>query len=161
VALAPIIVPTIILSVALYGVFAKLKLIGAWYGLVVAHTVLALPFVVLVMTAGLRDFDRSLEQAAAGLGASRWRTLTRVTLPLLRPSLVSAGLLAFISSFDEVVVALFLAGANMTLPKKMFDNILMEIDPTIASVSVIQILLVTIVMVLIARFGRGLRDSAR
>jgi putative spermidine/putrescine transport system permease protein len=114
-----------------------------------------------VMTAGLRDFDRSLEQAAAGLGASRWRTLSRVTLPLLRPSLVSAGLLAFISSFDEVVVALFLAGANMTLPKKMFDNILMEIDPTIAAVSVIQILLVTIVMVLIGRFGRGLRDSAR
>jgi putative spermidine/putrescine transport system permease protein len=160
-ALAPIIVPTIILSVALYGVFAKLKLIGAWYGLVLAHTLLALPFVVLVMTAGLRDFDRSLEQAAAGLGASRWRTLSRVTLPLLRPSLVSAGLLAFISSFDEVVVALFLAGANMTLPKKMFDNILMEIDPTIAAVSVIQILLVTIVMVLIGRFGRGLRDSAR
>jgi putative spermidine/putrescine transport system permease protein len=160
-ALAPIIVPTIILSVALYGVFAKLKLIGAWYGLVLAHTLLALPFVVLVMAAGLRDFDRSLEQAAAGLGASRWRTLSRVTLPLLRPSLVSAGLLAFISSFDEVVVALFLAGANMTLPKKMFDNILMEIDPTIAAVSVVQILLVSIVMVLIGRFGRGLRDSAR
>jgi putative spermidine/putrescine transport system permease protein len=95
------------------------------------------------------------------LSVSRWRTLSRVTLPLLRPSLVSAGLLAFISSFDEVVVALFLAGANMTLPKKMFDNILMEIDPTIAAVSVVQILLVTIVMVLIGRFGRGLRDSAR
>src|SRR5580704_4423442 len=128
-ALALIIVPTIILSVAVYGLFAKLKLIGAWYGLVVAHTVLALPFVVLVMTAGLRDFDRGLEQAAAGLGASRTSTLLRITLPLLRPSLVSAGLLAFISSFDELVVALFLAGPNMTLPKKMFDNIMMEIDP--------------------------------
>jgi putative spermidine/putrescine transport system permease protein len=160
-ALAPIIVPTIILSVAVYGLFAKLKLIGAWYGLVVAHTVLALPFVVLVMAAGLRDFDRRLEQAAEGLGASRWRTLSRITLPLLRPSLVSAGLLAFISSFDELVVALFLAGPNMTLPKKMFDNILMEIDPTIAAVSVMQILLVSLVMVLIGRFGRGLSGSAR
>ena len=79
----------------------------------------------------------------------------------MRPSLVSAGLLAFISSFDEVVVALFLAGANMTLPKKMFDNIMMEIDPTIAAVSVMQILLVTLVMVLIGRFGRGLSGSAR
>ncbi|MBV8191004.1 MAG: ABC transporter permease [Alphaproteobacteria bacterium] len=155
-ALAPVIVPTIVLSVSVYGLFAKLKLIGAWYGLVVAHTVLALPFVVLVMGAGLRDFDRSLEQAAEGLGASRWRTLRRVTLPLLRPSLVSAGLLAFISSFDELVVALFLAGPNMTLPKKMFDNILMEIDPTIAAVSVMQILLVVLVLVLIGRFGRGL-----
>ena len=160
-ALAPVIVPTIILSVAVYGLFAKLKLIGAWYGLVLAHTVLALPFVVLVMGAGLRDFDRALEQAAEGLGASRWQTLSRITLPLLRPSLVSAGLLAFISSFDELVVALFLAGPNVTLPKKMFDNILMEIDPTIAAVSVMQILLVSLVMVLIGRFGRGLSGSAR
>ncbi len=161
IALAPLIVPTIILSVGLYGLFAKLKLIGDWYGLVVAHTVLALPFVVLVMVAGLRDFDTALEQAAEGLGASRTRTLLRVTFPLLRPSLVSAGLLAFITSFDELVVALFLAGPNMTLPKKMFDNILMEIDPTIAAVSVMQILLVSIVLVLIGRFGRGLRGSVR
>jgi putative spermidine/putrescine transport system permease protein len=161
IALAPLIVPTIILSIAVYGMFAKLKLIGEWYGLVIAHTVLALPFVVLVMSAGLRDFDRGLEQAAEGLGASRVRTLMRVTLPLLRPSLVSAGLLAFISSFDELVVALFLAGPNMTLPKKMFDNILMEIDPTIAAVSVLQILLVSIVLVLIGRFGRGLSASSR
>ncbi len=161
IALAPLIVPTIILSVSLYGLFAKLKLIGEWYGLVIAHTVLALPFVVLVMSAGLRDFDRGLEQAAEGLGASRARTLLRVTLPLLRPSLVSAGLLAFVSSFDELVVALFLAGPNMTLPKKMFDNILMEIDPTIAAVSVMQILLVSIVLVLIGRFGRGLSASSR
>jgi len=160
-ALAPLIVPVIILSVGLYGLFAKLKLIGEWYGLVLAHTVLALPFVVLVMIAGLRDFDRALEQAAEGLGASRLQTLFRITLPLLRPSLVSAGLLAFISSFDELVVALFLAGPNMTLPKKMFDNILMEIDPTIAAVSVMQIVLVSIVLVLIGRFGRGLQGSAR
>jgi ABC-type spermidine/putrescine transport system permease subunit II len=160
-ALSPLVVPTIILSVGLYGLFAKLKLIGDWYGLVLAHTVLALPFVVLVVVAGLRDFDRALEQAAEGLGASRARTLLRVTLPLLRPSLVSAGLLAFITSFDELVVALFLAGPNMTLPKKMFDNILMEIDPTIAAVSVMQILLVSVVLVLIGRFGRGLRGSVR
>ncbi len=161
IAMAPVIVPTIIVSVAVYGLFAKLKLIGMWYGLVVAHTVLALPFVVLVMVAGLRDFDRVLEQAAEGLGASRFYTLSRVTLPLLRPSLVSAALLAFITSFDEVVVALFLSGSNMTLPKKMFDNILMEIDPTIAAVSVMQIILVTIVLVLIGRFGRGLSATAR
>ena len=161
IALAPLIVPTIILSISVYGLFAKLKLIGEWYGLVIAHTVLALPFVVLVMAAGLRDFDRALEQAAEGLGASRARTLLRITLPLLRPSLVSSGLLAFISSFDELVVALFLAGPNMTLPKKMFDNIMMEIDPTIAAVSVMQILLVSVVLVLIGRFGRGLRGSAR
>ncbi len=160
-ALAPIVVPTIIFAVAIYGIFSQLKLIGEWYGLALAHTVLALPFVVLVMVAGLRDFDRSLEQAAEGLGASRWRSLWHVTLPLLRPSLISAGLLAFISSFDEVVVALFLSGARMTLPKKMFDNILMEIDPTIAAVSVMQILLVSVVLFLIGRFGRGFSATAK
>ena len=159
--MAPIVVPTIIFSVAIYGLFAKMKLIGEWYGLALAHTVLALPFVVLVMISGLRDFDRTLEQAAEGLGASRIETLRRITLPILRPSLISAGLLAFISSFDEVVVALFLSGARMTLPKKMFDNILMEIDPTIAAVSVMQILLVGMVLFLIGRFGRGLSATAQ
>ncbi len=159
--MAPIVVPTIIFSVAIYGLFAKMKLIGEWYGLALAHTVLALPFVVLVMISGLRDFDRTLEQAAEGLGASRIETLRRITLPILRPSLISAGLLAFISSFDEVVVALFLSGARMTLPKKMFDNILMEIDPTIAAVSVMQILLVGVVLFLISRFGRGLSVTAQ
>jgi putative spermidine/putrescine transport system permease protein len=159
--MAPIVVPTIIFSVAIYGLFAKLQLIGEWYGLALAHTVLALPFVVLVMIAGLRDFDRALEQAAQGLGAGRWQTLRRVTLPILRPSLISAGLLAFISSFDEVVVAMFVAGPRMTLPKKMFDNILIEIDPTIAAVSVMQIILVAIVLFLIGRFGRGLSAAAR
>ncbi len=159
--MAPIVVPTIIFSVAIYGLFSRMKLIGEWYGLALAHTVLALPFVVLVMIAGLRDFDRALEQAAEGLGASRWQTLRRVTLPILRPSLISAGLLAFISSFDEVVVAMFVAGARMTLPKKMFDNILIEIDPTIAAVSVMQILLVAIVLFVIGRFGRGLSATAR
>lgn len=154
-AAAPIIVPTIILSIALYGVFARLQLIGEWYGVAVAHTVLALPFVVILVGAGLRTFDQAQEQAAAGLGASWPRIMWRVTLPQLRPSLISAAFLAFISSFDELVVAMFLSGASMTLPKKMFDNIMMEIDPTIAAVSVLQILLVGACLGLASLFGRG------
>jgi len=154
-AAAPIIVPTIILSIALYGVFARLHLIGEWYGVAVAHTVLALPFVVILVGAGLRTFDEAQEQAAAGLGASWPRIIWRVTLPQLRPSLVSAAFLAFISSFDELVLAMFLSGASMTLPKKMFDNIMMEIDPTIAAVSVLQILLVGVCLGLTSLFGRG------
>lgn len=154
-AAAPIIVPTIILSIALYGVFARFQLIGEWYGVAVAHTVLALPFVVILTSAGLRTFDEAQEQAAAGLGASWAVAVWRVTLPQLRPSLVSAAFLAFISSFDELVVAMFLSGASMTLPKKMFDNIMMEIDPTIAAVSVLQILLVGACLGLMALFGRG------
>ena len=152
---APIIVPTIILSIALYGVFARLQLIGEWYGVAIAHTILALPFVVILVGAGLRGFDAAQEQAAAGLGAAWPWIIWRVTLPQLRPSLVSAAFLSFVSSFDELVLAMFLSGASMTLPKKMFDNILMEIDPTIAAVSVLQILLVAVALGLTSLFGRG------
>jgi len=154
-ATAPLIVPTIILSIAVYSIFAKLHLIGEWYGIAVAHTVLALPFVVIVVGAGLRNFDLNLEMAARGLGAGRWQAVRRITLPQIRPSLVSAAFLAFIASFDELVIALFLSGANMTLPKKMFDNIRMEIDPTIAAISALQIVLISALLLLVARFGRG------
>jgi len=154
-AIAPMIVPTIIISVAIYGIFAKLRLIGAWYGIALAHTILALPFVIIILTAALRGFDESLEQAALGLGASRWQAIRRVTLPEIRPSIVTAAVLAFITSFDELVVAMFLAGPQMTLPKKMFDNIRMEIDPTIAAVSVLQILVITAALLIAQRFGRG------
>jgi putative spermidine/putrescine transport system permease protein len=154
-AIAPMIVPTIIISVAVYGIFAKLRLIGAWYGIALAHTILALPFVVIVLGAGLRGLDESLEQAALGLGASRWQAVRHVTLPEIRPSIVTAAVLAFITSFDELVVAMFLAGSQMTLPKKMFDNIRMEIDPTIAAVSVLQILVITAGLLTAQRFGRG------
>lgn len=151
----PMIVPTIVTSVAVYGLFSRLQLIGAWYGLAVAHTVLALPFVVIVCGAGLRGVDRSLEQAAEGLGASGAVILRRIILPQMTPSLVSAAILAFVTSFDEVVVALFLAGSRMTLPKKMFDNIRMEIDPTIAAVSVLQILLIAAALAVVAVLNRG------
>ncbi len=154
-AVAPMIVPTIIISVAIYGLFAKFKLIGAWYGIALAHTILALPFVIIVLGASLRGLDESLEQAALGLGASRWQAIRRVTLPEIRPSIVTAAVLAFITSFDELVVAMFLAGPQMTLPKKMFDNIRMEIDPTIAAVSVLQILIITAALLIAQRFGRG------
>jgi putative spermidine/putrescine transport system permease protein len=154
----PMIVPTIITSVAIYGLFSRLRLIGAWYGLAIAHTILALPFVLIVVQAGLRGLDPDLEQAAEGLGAGRLTILRRVVFPQIRPSLVSAGLLAFLTSFDELVVAMFLAGSEATLPKKMFDNIRMEIDPTIAAVSVLQIVLVAVALALAVRFGRAVSE---
>ena len=154
-AIAPMIVPTIIISVAVYGIFSKLRLIGAWYGIALAHTILALPFVIIILRAGLRGLDESLEQAALGLGASRWQAVWRVTLPEIRPSIVTAAVLAFVTSFDELVIAMFLSGSQMTLPKKMFDNIRMEIDPTIAAVSVLQILIITAALLVSQRFGRG------
>jgi putative spermidine/putrescine transport system permease protein len=155
IATAPLAVPTIVYSVAVYGLFSALKLVGQWHGIALAHTVHALPFVVLIVGAALRTVDPAQEQAAMGLGASRLGALWRVTLPQLRPALVSAAFLAFISSFDELVIAMFLGGADVTLPKKMFDNIQMEIEPTVAAVSVLQIALAALVLAVAARLGSG------
>lgn len=152
---APLIVPTIVFSVAVYGLFSDLRLIGHWYGIVLAHTIHAIPFVVMIVVAALRTFDPAQEQAAMGLGASRLTAIRLVTLPQIRPAIVSAAFIAFISSFDELVIAMFLGGTNVTLPKKMFDNILYEIDPTIAAVSVLQIVLVSIALFFATRFGAG------
>jgi ABC-type spermidine/putrescine transport system permease subunit II len=157
IATAPLIVPSIIYAVAVYGLFAAFKLIGNWQGIVLGHTVHAIPFVVMVVGAALRTFDIAQEQAAEGLGASRLQAIRRVTLPQIRPALISAAFLAFISSFDELVIAMFLGGSNFTLPKKMFDNIMLEIEPTVAVVSVLQIVLVSLVLILAGRFGAGAR----
>lgn len=151
---APMIVPHIVLSIAIYGLFSRLGLIGEWYGIAIAHTVLALPFVVIVLVAGLRDYDLNLELAARGLGASPLGAVRHITLPILAPSVYSAAFLAFITSFDELVVAMFIAGADMTLPKKMFDSIMTEIEPTVAAVSAVQIVFVGLLLLLSARFRR-------
>ncbi len=153
--LLPLIVPLIIYSIAVYGLFAQWHLIGHWQAIVLAHTVHAIPFVVIIVTAALRTFDINHENAAMSLGASRAQAIWRVTLPQIRPSLISAAFLAFISSFDELIIAMFLGGSNMTLPKKMFDNIMNEIDPTIAAVSVLQIILVTVILLVVSKFGAG------
>lgn len=154
-ATAPIMAPTIIYAVAVYGLFSWLKLIGMWQGIVLGHIVHALPLVVLVVGAGLRTVDANLELAAQGLGASQLTAIRRVTLPQIMPSIVSAAFLSFISSFDELVIAMFLGGSNWTLPKRMFDNIQLEIEPTVAAVSVLQIVLVTAVLVVVGRAGAG------
>jgi len=152
---APIVVPNIIIAVAIYGLFSDLKLIGEWYGVMIGHTVYAIPFVVLVVAAALRNFDPAQEHAAMGLGASRLRAVCVVTLPQIKPAIISGAFLAFITSFDELIIALFLSGSDMTLPKKMFENIISEIDPTISAVSVLQIALVGLVLVLSQKLGAG------
>ena len=153
--LAPLIVPSIVYSVAIYSFFASWRLIGHWPAIALAHMVHTLPFVVLIVGAALRTFDMSQEHAAIGLGAGRLQAILRVTLPQIRPALISAAFLVFISSFDELVIAMFLGGSKMTLPKKMFDNIMNDIDPTIAAASTLQIVLVVIAITVSARFGTG------
>jgi putative spermidine/putrescine transport system permease protein len=120
----PMIVPVIITAVAQFISFAQVGLVGNFWGLVVAHTVLATPFVVITVTSTLTGFDWTLARAAASLGASPIRTFRKVILPLIMPGVVSGALFAWVTSFDETVVALFLAGPDQrTLPKQMFSGI--------------------------------------
>src|SRR5215468_4180245 len=134
--LSPMIVPTIITAIGLYFFFVKLKATGSILAMAVGHTVLALPVVVIIITATLPGFDLRLELAALSLGASRVTALRRVPLPLIAPGVVSAALFAFLTSFDELLIPLFLAGVEVqTLTVRVWNSLLLEVDPTIAAVS--------------------------
>lgn len=140
--LSPLIVPIIVVSIGIYFAYSRYGLVGNPAALVLAHTCLAVPFVVTSVGASLAGLDRRLEQAALGLGATRWGTFRQVTLPLIRPGVLVGALFAFISSFDELIVALFLSGGGaVTLPRRMWDDLRFQIDPTIAAVSTVTIAL--------------------
>jgi putative spermidine/putrescine transport system permease protein len=138
--ISPLIAPVIIVAIGIYFFYARLGLVGNPSALVIAHTALAVPFVVINVSATLQGFDERLEQAAMNLGATPWRTFWQVTFPIIRPGVLAGALFAFISSFDELVVALFVSGTSaVTLPRKMWESIRFEIDPTIAAVSTMLI----------------------
>lgn len=137
--LAPLVMPQIVTAVALYIAFAKMGILGTPLGLVIAHVVLAMPYVVLVMSVAVGSLDIRLEKAAQSLGASKLTVIRTVTFPLLKPSVAAAALFAFVISFDEAVVTLFVAGAQTTIPKRIFTEIVTKIDPTIAAVSSVLI----------------------
>lgn len=140
--LSPLIVPGIVVAIGIYYVFSSYHLVGTPVGLVLAHTCLAVPFVVTSVSANLAGLDRRLEQAALSLGATPWGAFRQVTLPLIRPGILVGALFAFITSFDELIVALFLAGSSaVTLPRRMWDDLRFAIDPTIAAVSTLTVVL--------------------
>lgn len=140
---APMVIPLVVSAVAYYGFFARLGLSGTHAGMILAHTALSLPLALLCVTAGLKGFDRNLERAAMSAGAGPLRTFWWVTLPVLRPAILVGGLFAFLHSFDETVVALFIAGRDAsTLPKKMFESVRLEADPVISVVSTLLFILV-------------------
>ncbi|HKF72897.1 MAG TPA: ABC transporter permease [Stellaceae bacterium] len=134
--LTPMIVPPIVSAVSMYGVFAQFRLVGTLPGMILAHTVLALPFVIINVAAVLQRMDWRLEQAARSLGAPALQAFFLVTLPLIRPGLIVAAIFAFITSFDEVVVALYISGSSaITLPVEMWSGLRFEINPVVAAVS--------------------------
>lgn len=134
--LLPLLVPHIIIAVGLFYVYARMGLLGSFPGLLGANLMLALPFVVVTALSGLRSLDRNQELAARSLGCTRFYAFTRVVLPQIRGSVLSGVIFAFVTSLDEVVVALFVSsGSNTTVTKIMFTSLRDEIDPTIAAVS--------------------------
>lgn len=147
VVISPMIVPVVISGVGMYFFFAKLGFVASFLGLVLAHAVLAVPFVLITVTATLKNFDMNLVRAAASLGASPVHAFRTVTLPLIAPGVISGALFAFVFSFDEVVVALFISGPGQrTLPRQMFDGLRDNIDPSILAMSTLLVIISIVLM---------------
>jgi len=154
--ITPMMVPVVLVAIGAFYVFVKLSLLYSLTGLVLAHSVLALPLVVIVTGSALKSYDMNQELAARSLGAPRWKAFLTITVPQIRFAIVTAALLAFLTSFDEVVVAMFISGGdNPTLTRNMFNALRDQIDPTIAAISTIMILVTSIMMALAQVFGRG------
>ncbi len=136
--ISPMVVPLIISAVGMFFFYSRIGLQGTFVGVILAHAALATPFVVITVTATLVGFDRSLTRSAATLGASPTRTFFKITVPLIAPGVISGGLFAFITSFDEVVVILFVGSySQRTIPWQMFSGIREQISPTILAVATI------------------------
>ncbi|MFK7877921.1 MAG: ABC transporter permease [Paracoccaceae bacterium] len=157
--ISPMIVPLIISAAGMYFFYSRVGLQGTYWGVVLAHAALGIPFVIITVTATLVGFDRSLTRAAANMGAGPVTTFFRVQMPLILPGVISGGLFAFITSFDEVVVVLFVGSAGQqTLPWQMFTGLREQISPTILAVATIlvavSIILLTVVELLRRRSER-------
>jgi putative spermidine/putrescine transport system permease protein len=138
--ISPMIVPLIISATGMYFFYSKIGLVGTYWGIVLAHAALGIPFVIITVTATLVGFDRSLTRAAANLGANPVTTFFKVQMPLILPGVISGGLFAFITSFDEVVVVLFIGSAELqTLPWQMFTGLREQISPTILAAATILV----------------------
>ena len=148
--ISPMVVPVVISGVAVYLFFAPLGLAGSYLGLVLAHAMLGVPFVITTVTATLQGFDYNLVRAAASLGVDPVRAFFKVTLPIVGPGVVSGALFAFATSFDEVVITLFLASPEQqTLPRKMFSGIRDNISPTIAAAATVLVVLATLLLLVL------------
>lgn len=151
--LSPLMVPHVVLGIALLRFLTQLGASGTMWGLTAAHTVLVLPYVLRLVVAAATGFDRTVAQAAESLGASAWTVFRRVELPLIVPGVAGGWIIAFINSFDELTMSIFVASAGtQTLPVKMYNHIANTIDPLLASVSTVVIVLTLVLMIVLDRF---------
>ena len=159
--ISPMVVPVVIVGVASYLFFAPLGLANGYLSLIVVHAVLGVPFVIITVSATLQGFNYNLVRAASSLGASPITAFRRVTLPLIAPGVISGALFAFATSFDEVVVTLFLAGPEqVTLPRQMFSGIRENLSPTIAAAATLLIGF-SILLLLTLEWLRGRSEKLR
>jgi putative spermidine/putrescine transport system permease protein len=153
--LAPLAAPIVIVAVAVFYFFATISLLGTFAGLVVAHTVLAMPFVVITVMATLQSFDPNMVRAANSLGASPLLAFRTVTLPIIAPGVISGALFAFVTSFDEIVVALFVASPQQrTLPRQIFSGVSENLSPTITAAAVVLIIVSGALMAVVEMLRR-------
>jgi len=151
----PMVVPIVISAVGIYFFFAWVGLTSTHLGMILAHTVLATPFVVITVTATLQGFNRNQIRAGSSLGASPPTVFFKITLPQILPGVISGALFAFVTSFDEVVVALFIAGSEQyTLPRQMFAGIREKYNPTIAAVATMMIVVSVLLLVTVEMLRR-------
>lgn len=163
---SPLVMPVVIVGVAAFSFFATLGLVGNKLSIILTHTAMGVPVMLATVTASLRGFDRTLLRAAASLGASTWEGFYRVLLPLIAPGVLAGAIIAFIISFDEVVVASFLmTGAERTLPRMIFSGVRDSISPAIAAVAVLLIVFSAVLFAALAwlqaRIGRRPETAAR
>lgn len=157
--LTPMILPVVVLAVALYAFFLQIGLNGTLTGFVISHLVLALPFSILSITNALEGFDKSIEDAAVLCGASPFEAKIRVTLPAISHGVFSAAIFSFLTSWDEVVVAIFMASPTLqTLPVKVWSTLRQDLTPVVAAASTLLILLTVLLMVLVAIVRKGLKS---
>ena len=147
--LVPIIIPSVVYALGIYRTYVELGLLGTYTGVIIAHAVTGIPYVAILVSAALADFDIRLEQAARSLGAGMLQSIALVLLPIIRPAIASGAIFAFIHSWDELLLVLFIGGrAIFTLPRRIWDGINDTLDPTMASVAVVLVLITCLMLAL-------------
>ena len=153
--ISPMMVPVILVAIGLFYFFVQFKMVNSIPGLVLGHSLVALPLVLIIILSALKNYDMNQEKVARSLGATRLRAFMEITLPQIKFSIISASLIAFLTSFDEIIISLFVAGGdNSTITRSMFLALRDQIDPTIAAISTILIIISSGLLLITQMFGK-------
>ena len=154
--ISPMMIPIILVAIGLFYFFVQFKLVGSVLGLVIGHSLVALPLVLIIVFSALKNYDMNQEKVARSLGAGRFRAFREITLPQIKFSIISASLIAFLTSFDEIIISLFVAGGdNSTITRSMFLALRDQIDPTIAAISTILIIISSGLLIIVQLLGNN------